>query len=221
MNKDFTDLLKATDAVVFDMDGTLVDTTMTDYLAWTEIFKIYKSEFVPFEEYHTLLGIKSSEILSSMLGLEGAELEKAMELRMSFIERSLLEQGVTVFPGVPELLGFLRSSGKKMALATGAREEKMRLVLSKCNLGEYFNTTVNGDEVSQGKPSPETFQKAAERLNVDPLKTIVFEDAVNGLQAAKAAGMICIAITHTTPAEKLKKADLVISSYKDLIDFRS
>ena len=103
-----------------------------------------------------------------------------------------------------------------MALATGASREKLEFILKKFQIKQFFDAIITADDVENGKPDPEVFLKAAQKLGVDPENCIVMEDASNGAEAAKAAGMACIAITSTRGKNQLQKADLVVNSYQEL-----
>jgi HAD superfamily hydrolase (TIGR01509 family) len=126
------------------------------------------------------------------------------------------EQGITTLPNAEIFLREIQAANIPIALATSSRKMKMQLVMEESGLGKYFSVFVTGEEVAHGKPHPEIFLLAAERLNVDPKQCLVIEDAVNGVAAAKAAGMKCIAITSTHEDDALIAADLVVDHYSEL-----
>jgi HAD superfamily hydrolase (TIGR01509 family) len=203
-------------AFIFDMDGTLLESTKIDYNAWVMLFGEYGSDFVSFDEYRKLLGVKSIDIIKEYLTLEGDGLDMALKKRLQFIKDIIEEEGLMAVPYAEQFLIDAKNASFKMALATGARQEKMETVLGKVGLGKYFDVIVTGDDVRKGKPDPALFLEAAKRLGIEPSQAIVVEDAENGISAAKNAGMKSIAITTTTPAEELMQADLIINSYKGL-----
>lgn len=207
--------IKNISAFIFDMDGTIVDSTEIDYRAWVRLFSDHEKEFMSYDEYKKLLGIKSADIIKEYLGFEGEDLEDALGRRLSYIKDIYNKEGLSAIPGAEDVLKQLKASGYKLALATGARKEKLEAVLERVNISAYFDVLITADEADKGKPSPALFLEAAKRLGVAPGECVVVEDAENGVLAAKNAGMRCIAITTTTPRESLKKADLIIGSYKD------
>ncbi|HSF46552.1 MAG TPA: HAD family phosphatase [Chitinophagaceae bacterium] len=202
-------------AVIFDMDGTLVATTEADFLAWQRLFLEFGKQ-LSYQTYFPLLGKKSIDVVKEGLGLEGDQAQQAMHRKMAFFEDIVREQGITTLPNAERFLKEIKTGNIPIALATSSRKMKMQLVMEESGLGKYFSVFVTGEEVTHGKPSPDIFLLAAERLNVDPTHCIVIEDAVSGVAAAKAAGMKCIAITSTHDDVALIAADLVVDNYSEL-----
>lgn len=202
-------------AFIFDMDGTVVNSTWEDYLAWMKLFDQYKIPFT-YDEYIGVLGVKSAEVIQMKLGVTPEVLIKLLSQKLEYFKEIIRENGIKAFPYIEDLLIDIRKNNFKIALATGARRDKFNLVFEKIKLGTYFDENITGDEVILGKPNPEIFIKAANKLGLSPSEVVVFEDAENGVQAAKNAGCKCIAITTTTPREKLIDADLIIDSYKSI-----
>jgi len=99
-----------------------------------------------------------------------------------------------------------------MAIASSTTMENIRLIIGSLGIEKYFKAVITGHDVTEGKPSPQVFLLAAQRLGAEPKNCIVFEDAVAGVKAAKSAGMYCVAITNTHPGEKLNEADLIVDS---------
>lgn len=203
-------------AFIFDMDGTLLETTHIDYKAWVKLFGDHNTRFMSFDEYRKLLGVKSSEVIKKYLGLEDELLDEALEKRLRYIKEILEKEGLRTVADAEQFLKATSKAGFRMALATGARREKMETVMGKTDLHKYFEVIVTANDVAKGKPDPDLFLQAAKLLNVSPSEAVVIEDAENGVIAAKNAGMKCIAITTTTPAQFLEGADLIIKSYSGL-----
>ena len=103
-----------------------------------------------------------------------------------------------------------------MAIASSAVIENLRLIVGSLGIESYFEAIITGREVTESKPSPQVFLLAAQRLGVEPANSIVFEDAVAGVKAAKSAGMHCVAITSTHSREKLAEADLIVDSLAEV-----
>ena len=121
------------------------------------------------------------------------------------------------YPGVLELIDTgLASSDFKLAIATSGTLEKSRAALEAAKIPYEKMVYVTGNEVKKKKPDPELFLIAAERMNIKPENCVVIEDAPNGVQAAKAAGAKCIAVTNTTNAENLSDANLICDSLENI-----
>jgi beta-phosphoglucomutase family hydrolase len=202
-------------AVIFDMDGTLVATTEGDFLAWQRLFLDY-GKHLSYEEYFPLLGKKSIDVVKEGLGLDGEEAELAMHKKMEYFENFVRDRGIVTMPNAEVFLQEIKDLNIPIALATSSRKMKMKLVMEESGLEKYFSVFVTGEEVAHGKPEPDIFLLAAERLHVDPSQCLVLEDAVNGVAAAKAAGMKCIAITNTHNNAALAAADLVVDDFSEL-----
>lgn len=204
-------------AVIFDMDGTLIASTEADYLAWKRLFAEYGIDLT-FENYFPLLGKKSADVAKYQLHLTGDAVAEALQKKLVYFDEVIAENGIQLIPYADVLVKSVKQYPVKMALATSSRKHKMERVMKLVGLLSYFDVTVSGNEIENGKPAPDIFIKAAERLQVSADECVVFEDAASGVQAAKAAGMKCVAITTTHPAEALQQADMVIDSFEG-VDF--
>jgi beta-phosphoglucomutase family hydrolase len=203
------------EAFIFDMDGTLIDSTQMDYEAWQRAMREYDAEF-PYEDYIAKLGAKSSEIARQYLDISDEEIDALISRREAYFKQIVDEKGLSLLPGAEQFLQQVRNAHLKTALATGANAQKLEFILNKLPLRQYFDAFVTADDVSQGKPEPEVFLQAAAKLGVEPANCVVMEDATNGLQAAKNGGMRCIALTTTRGADQLQGADLIVSSYAEI-----
>ncbi|MBA2760424.1 MAG: HAD family phosphatase [Segetibacter sp.] len=204
-------------AVIFDMDGTLIASTEADFLAWKRTFADNGKDLT-YETYFPLLGMKSADVISRELKLEGREVDKALADKLVYFEEIMETNGIDPIPFAEELLKAVKKLPVKTALATSSRRMKMQMVMKKLNFLQYFDEVVTGEEVHKSKPAPDIFIRAAEKLKLDAHECIVIEDASTGVTAAKSAGMMCIAITTTHRRDQLQHADLVIDSFKE-IDF--
>ena len=204
--------------VIFDMDGTLIESTEADYLAWQRTFADFGRELT-FFDYKPLLGIKSADVIRKTLGvIDEDEVKKCLATKLQYFKEIMRTQGIQPVLGAKQLLQQVKNLPGKMALATSSRREKMNMVMTDLKFLDYFDEIVTGEEVINSKPAPDVFLLAAKKLNLNPEDCVVLEDAVSGVSAAKAAGMKCIAITTTHSADLLTEADIVIDSF-DKIDF--
>jgi beta-phosphoglucomutase family hydrolase len=203
-------------AVIFDMDGTLINSTKADFLAWQKLFSFY-GKSLTYEEYIPLLGIKSAQVVKEFLPVKNdEEIQMALTQKLVFFHEYVAENGIYPVPYADVFLKQIKQLDIPVALATSSRKAKMEMVMTKVNLVTLFDAIVTGGDVKNGKPAPDIFIKAAEKLGVRPPDCIVFEDASNGVKAAKNAFMKCVAISSTQSPESLREADLVIDSFKDL-----
>jgi beta-phosphoglucomutase family hydrolase len=203
-------------AVIWDMDGVLADTAPQHLRAWQETFAKRGIKFTE-ADFMRGFGVRNNVIIKSVLGedITGAEIETiAREKEATF--RGIIGKNVKPLPGALELLKALDERGIKMAIASSTVMENIRLIVGSLGIEKYFKAVITGHDVTEGKPHPQVFLKAAQRLGAEPGYSIVFEDAVAGVKAAKSAGMYCVAITTTHPREKLKEADLIVDTLEEV-----
>ena len=205
--------------VIFDMDGTLLESTEADYRAWEKVFNDYGKE-LSYESYQPLLGVKSADVIQYQLGVNSEEdIKRILKEKFDYFVEYVNENPIKPVHAAEIFLKSLAPYPVKVGLATSSRKAKMQMVLEKLNFLQYFDTIVTGDEVKHSKPAPDIFLKAAARLGVSPENCIVVEDGPVGVAAAKSANMKCVAITSTHAADKLQQADIIIDTYEDA-DFR-
>jgi beta-phosphoglucomutase len=204
------------EAVIWDMDGVIADTSAYHFRAWRETFAKRGIDFTE-EDFRRGFGVRNDAIIRNIVAKKttGDEIETiAQEKEATF--RHLIGRDIKPLPNVLELLGQLHDRGIKMAIASSAVIENLRLIVGSLGIENYFQAAITGRDVTESKPSPLVFLKAAQRLGADPKNCVVFEDAVAGVKAAKSAGMHCVAITNSHPREKLAEADLVVASLAEV-----
>jgi beta-phosphoglucomutase len=208
-------------AVLFDLDGTLVHSIPFHVKAWLELcsrhgLKVHRERFE-----NEFSGMKNDEIIPRILdrAVAAEELAQLTEEKES-LYREFFKADLKALPGVVDFLELLASRDVPCAVASAAPFENREFVLNGLDLTRFFRAVVGGEHAKRGKPSPDIFLLAAQALGRSPSDCVVFEDAVNGVKAAQAAGMPCVAITTTSPALELRNAgaDVVISSYRELPD---
>ena len=197
------------EAVIWDMDGVIADTAPYHLKAWQETFQKRGVNFTE-GDFKRNFGQRNDTIIKKTLGesISPGEID-AIARGKEENYRQRVAQNIKPLPGAIELIRSLAEGGVKMAIASSAPMENIQLILGGLGIDNYFNAVVWGREVTEGKPSPQGFLLAAEKLGVKPRNCLVVEDAVAGVAAAKRAGMKCLAVTNTHPEMSLKEADLI------------
>lgn len=202
--------------ILWDMDGVIANTAPFHFQAWRDTFTKRGVKFTK-EDFDHTFGLRNDSIIRKILGkkISAEDIEViAQEKEANFRHR--LPPALQPLPGVIQLLKALKDAGFKMALASSAPKENLDLLTLKLGVKEYFDAVVSDKEAKKGKPSPDLFLLAAEKLKVPPHNCIVIEDAIAGVAAAKAAQMKCIAVTNTHPKESLIQADIVVDSLEQV-----
>lgn len=202
------------EAVLWDLDGVLVDTAEFHFQAWQALLASLGRQLSE-AEFRRTFGLRNDTILRNLLGdLRQEETEELSE-RKEALFRERARGRIAALPGALDLLRRLQRRGKKMALVSSTPRENLELVLGELDVKDAFQALVAAEDVERGKPDPEGFLLAARLLGVEPRRCVVLEDATGGVEAAKRAEMRCIAVATTRPREALEQADLVVSSLAD------
>ncbi len=207
-------------AVLWDVDGTLVDTAEMHFAAWERMAGEMGRPFSR-AEFAATFGRRNPEIIRYLFQHEFSDAEVAdIGERKERYYRAAAESGVQLLPGVSELLAGLRALGARQAVGSSAPRANVDLILRLTECGDYFSAIVGMEDTKRGKPDPEVFLVAAAKIGVPPARCVVLEDAVAGVEAAKAGGMKCVAVTFVGhhPAERLKEAgaDLVVPCFSEV-----
>ena len=207
-------------ALIFDMDGVLVDSNPFHVQKWIEFLHErgipYKAEDLPKQ----ILGSRNDTAFRRFFGrdLPEGEIEKLSEdLEARF--RAAFRPHAQPLLGLKTLMDECRAEGIPLAVASSAMTKNVDFVVDTLKLRSYFASIVTGDDVSRPKPDPEIYIQAAERLTLAPAKCVAFEDSFVGIESAKRASMKCVAIASTFPAEELRRqtpADLVVNGFEEL-----
>ena len=204
-------------AVVFDMDGVLVNSHPIHRRAWQQFLSTLGREVSESELDYILDGHKRSDILCHFLGaLSSAQLAEYGQRKDSLFRESARE--IQPIDGLTDFVANIASHGIPMAVATSASESRTRFTLQQLRLRSYFRAIVTGKDVVFGKPAPDIYRLACKRLGVRPARAVAFEDAVGGVRAAKTAGLFCVGVLSHQPAASLKAAgaDLTIPNFLGL-----
>lgn len=197
-------------AVIFDMDGVLTDSEPLINAAAIEMFRERGVTVAP-EDFHPFIGTGENRYIGGVAEKHGIPLDiTAAKHRTYEIYLAMVPERLRAFPGAVELVRTCQAAGLKTAVASSADLVKIEANLSQIGLPPAaWNTVVSAEDVVRKKPAPDIFLAAARKLGVGAAGCVVIEDAVNGIQAAKAAGMRCVAVAQSFPPEKLGDADLV------------
>jgi beta-phosphoglucomutase len=130
--------------------------------------------------------------------------------------RHLVKDSIKALPGVIELIKSLAEAKYRLAVVSSTPEANIELITKTLGIKKYFSLFVNGDDVKEGKPSPQCFLLGAEKLGIEPQCCVVMEDAVVGVRAAKSAGMYCIAVANTCLREDIAEADIVVDNLAEI-----
>ena len=205
-------------AVIFDMDGVLVDSYQAHFKSWQAV-AAEEGLAISEADFASQFGRTSREIIAAYWGHGSYTDRQIAELddRKEACFRRVLEADFPVMPGVPDLLRSLDEAGFALAVGSSGPPANIELVLSRLGSRSLFRAVVTGMDVTRGKPDPQVFLIAAKRLDVPPRRCAVVEDAPPGVEAANAAGMASVGLISTgRTRESLAQADLVVGSLAEL-----
>jgi beta-phosphoglucomutase len=203
-------------AVIFDMDGVIVDTMPFHAAAWQGTFRKF-GVHVTKREIYLREGEKWDKTFFEILKREGKKVTSATRRRVLEHREKVFKKGLKVelFKYAPALINRLKKKGLKLGLVTGTPRREVKKLLP-ARMYRRFDVVVTGDQVRRGKPHPEPFLKALKALKTAASDAIVIENAPHGIKAAKRAKLRVIAIETSLPKRYLKEADLVLKSLNEL-----
>jgi beta-phosphoglucomutase len=198
-----------THGVIWDLDGVIIDSAEQHWHAWQVLAAETHMRFT-LSDFRTTFGLRNADIIPRFWHTDDPDEIARLASRKEEIFRSLMAQSAHALPGSLELMRALHDAGWLQALGSSAPMENIRQIMGMLHLDELLDAVVSGEEAPQGKPAPDVFLAAARALGLSPIKCLVVEDAVAGVQAAHAAGMRCVAVTNGRPNRALDIADLVV-----------
>lgn len=207
-------------AVIWDVDGTLVDTGEKHFEAWAVLCEELGRPFTR-ADFAATFGRRNPEIFDILFGnrFDAATVDR-LAFRKEELYRDAARKGVDLLPGVRPLLEGLRAAGFRQAIGSSAPKANVDLIAEITRSGPLFDAVSCAEDTQRGKPDPQVFLVAAEKLGVPPARCVVVEDAVAGVEAARAGGMKCIAVTFVGhhPEEKLRAAgaDLIVPTLEQV-----
>ena len=206
-------------AIIFDMDGVIVDSENIHRISFNECFKELGIYFEKGAWGNKYAGSSTENIIETIFKQRGIPLDNIKDLvakRRTYYFKILKKNGIKTIPGFKMFFNEVKKSDLKYAVVSGSSREIIEVTLGKVGVLKDFKIYLGKEDYEKKKPEPDSFLKGAKILKVKPSECLVFEDAVVGVRAAKAAGMKCVALTSTTLKENLKGADLFINNFTGL-----
>jgi beta-phosphoglucomutase len=202
-----------TRAVLWDLDGTLVDSEAFHWQSWVHALSA-NGVSVTHDQFKATFGQRNDRILRGWLGPDSSaeRIERIAEAKEAEYRRLAAEHGLTPLAGAADWLARLHARGWRQAIASSAPRQNVDVMLTALGLTSWFDAIVASEDVTKGKPDPQVFLTAASRLAVPPTHAIVVEDAAAGIEAARRAGMRSIGVSQTTTLD----ADVFVTSLAEL-----
>ena len=212
-------------AIIFDFDGVITDSEPVHLKMFQKVLSEMGITLDAREYYEVYLGMDDKGCFTTILKANG--IGTASQLIQSLIQKKTnylmeyIKNDLFIYPGVVELVGSSRKD-YLLAIASGALRHEIEFVLESAGIRSAFSVIVSAEDVSEGKPNPECFNKALEQLNgmggerIKKDECLVIEDSIAGIEAAKAAGMSCVAVTNTYSRDRLTLADKVVKELSEI-----
>jgi beta-phosphoglucomutase family hydrolase len=209
--------MKKVTGLIFDMDGVLIDSEPLHLCAYQELLQGFGITFTE-EDNYPFIGRKDLDLAQHLIGLHKLPMQplQLVEQKEAVLAR-LFRTRLVPMPGLIKVLERAQQISLPTAVASSATLPTIQLVMQTLDIVRYFQTLTSGDQVEHGKPAPDVYLLAAERIGVLPKNCLVIEDSLNGVLAAKAAGMQCIAIPcQATKHQDHTKADKILGTLEAL-----
>jgi beta-phosphoglucomutase family hydrolase len=198
-------------AVIFDMDGVLVDNAYFHERAFAEYFSHFGTQLAP-----EMFGRGNEELMAELFPDESKERHRELAVGKEAYYRQIYEPYIKPVAGLIELLNELKNDNILVAVGSSAPIENIDFVLDKLQIRDFFDTIVIAAMVERAKPAPDIYLKAAELLNVKPENCLVFEDALAGIASARAAKMKIVGVATSLPKERLYETDKIINDFTEI-----
>lgn len=207
-------------AVIFDMDGVIIDSEPYHLESDKMLMKDYNKE-ISDDELYNYVGVSSLDMWTELRDKYKltATIEELLEKLIHYKKCIFCNRKLEPIDGIIELLTDLKNRGISIGLASSSKTEFIEIILNNLDIKKYFQVVISGEDVLKGKPAPDIFLKAAELLKVESANCIVIEDSGHGVKAAKSAGMGCIGfINPNSGKQDLSMSDAIVYSINE-IDF--
>jgi HAD superfamily hydrolase (TIGR01509 family) len=198
-------------AVLFDIDGTLVDTNYLHVLAWRRVFLEQGEPEITAARIHRLVGMGTDELIDTLFGGPRPELKPERDRHFD-----ALKAEIRAFPRAGDLLRAVHDRGVRVVLATSAEKSDLEALLEAIGAGDAIDGVTSAGEVEQAKPAPDLFCVALEEAGTDPEATVVVGDTVWDVKAAGRAGLACVAVTSGGISRGELEAAGAIAVYEDV-----
>jgi len=207
--------MRAVEAILWDLDGVIVQSGEYHYEAYRELFGELDVPFNREQYFDELFGIRNWAIIRTVAGERPIEEIERLAERKEEKFRRIAKGKILALPGAKTTIDRAREAGLKQAIVSSTPGANIEMILGELELTEAFDTIVGEEDAEKGKPDPEGFLVAAERVGIEPDRCVVIEDAPAGIEGGKAAAMRCIGVSTTRKPERLTQADLVVASLED------
>ena len=210
MSDDTLNRWHAPRAVIWDVDGTLIDSGPLHFETWQKTLEAERWTLTH-ERFQATFGQRNDAVLRALLGpeLSDAEIARIGGAKEQLYRDLVRDRGIHPLPGVRDWLPRLKAAGWRQAIASSAPRANLEAIVAALELDVYFDAIVSGDDVQHGKPDPEIFLLAAEKVAVTPARCVVVEDAPAGVEGARRAGMRSVGVLFL---HKQLDADVVVPS---------
>jgi beta-phosphoglucomutase family hydrolase len=198
-------------AVIFDMDGVLIDNAHFHERAFAEYFSKFGTKLAP-----EMFGRGNDELMAELFPNESQERHRELAAGKEAYYRQIFEPYIKPVTGLVDLLNELKKNNIRIAVGSSAPIENIDFVLDKLQIRDYFDVVVIAAMVQKAKPAPDIYLKSAELLNIEPGNCLVFEDALAGIAAAKSAGMKVVGVATSLPKERLTETDRIINDFTEI-----
>ncbi len=206
-------------AILFDMDGVLVDSIPVHMMAWNYVMNERDLPAIEMDTYLSVLGRTNFDMITRYSDLN--HLDLPLQSKRDIVEnkeqkfRAIVNEQIKATPGVFNWLDFLKKEQISCAVASSGEMANIVTVLDRLRISDYFSSIISGAHLPVTKPDPTIFKLAAASLGIEPEKCLVIEDAPIGIQAAKSANMLCCALSTTFPSGELEQADFILNNLSD------
>jgi beta-phosphoglucomutase family hydrolase len=202
---------------IFDWDGVIIDSARLHEESWHRLASELGTRIAP-DSFLRGFGMKSAQIIEQIhrWSADPEEIARLANRKEALYREIVAESEIAPLPGVVEWLHRLKEAEIPSAVASSTQRANIEAVLARLGLEEVFQAIVSAEDVVHGKPDPDVFLKAAERLKMAPRKCVVFEDAHVGIEAGHAAGMKVVAVATTHSPDELREADVVVNRLDEL-----
>ena len=202
---------------IFDWDGVIINSSRYHRKSWERLAEKENKELPPYY-FKKGFGMRNQAIIPDILkwATDPGEIKRLADRKEQFYREIMIKEGISALPGVKSFLETLRRNKVKIAVASSTPRLNINTALSLLGLEDYFQAIVAAEDVARGKPDPQVFLLAAQKIDLPPERCVVFEDAYVGIEAAHAAGMKVVAVVGTNEARRLIRADLVVNRLDEL-----